>query len=105
MVTVATTAIVYFAFNTAGTEVTNTSDSPTTPPQQTTIASAGGLVTVSYRSGEVRIESAVPHPGFVPEVKEEGPPEERVEFESADRKVEIRAEWDGGLVTQIDEDA
>lgn len=60
---------------------------------------------VSYRPGEVRLESLAPHPGFIYEVKEEGPPEVRVEFQSADLRIEIRAEWDGGLLTEMDEDS
>ena len=101
VVTVVTTVILYFAFNTAGTN----SNSPNTPWTQTTVASAGGLVIVSYRPEEVRLESVAPNPGFASEVEKEGPPDVRVEFESADLKVEIRAEWDGGLVTEIDEDS
>ena len=81
---------------------------PTTlsaPWQQSTINSVGGLVIVSYRPGEVRLESITPHPGFFYEVEEEGPPEVRVEFQASHLKIEIRAEWDEGLVTEIDDDS
>lgn len=86
-----------------------TSSSPTTTAQaatwqQTTVAASGGLVVLSYRPGEVRLAAVVPHPGFSYEVKDQGPPEVRVEFEASDVKIEIRAEWDGGLVTEVDED-
>ena len=100
----ATAGIVYFALSTAGVEGTNASNSPTSMSQRT-IDSAGGQVIVSYRPGEVRLESLAPRPGFESEVKDEGPPEVRVEFRSADFNVEIRAEWDGRLVTEIDEDS
>ena len=74
------------------------------PWQQTTIPSKGGLVIVSYRPGEVRLESIAPTPGFSYEIDDQGPPEVRVEFEGGDVKVEVRVRWDGGLVTEVDED-
>lgn len=101
VVAAATSAVVYFALNTAGGEVNNSSDSP--PLLQTTIESAGGLLSVSYGPEEVRLETVVPNPGFVYEVKDEGPPQVRVEFESGGVKVDVRAQWDGELVTEIDE--
>ena len=58
---------------------------------------------VSYRPGEVKLESVAPSAGFSYEIDEAGPPEVRVEFEGGDVKVEIRVEWDDGLVTEIDE--
>ena len=60
---------------------------------------------VSYRPGEVKLESVAPTPGFSYEIDDEGPPEVRVEFEGGDVKVEIRVRWDGGLVTEVDEDS
>lgn len=72
--------------------------------QQASIPSKGGLVVVSYRPGEVRLESVAPTPGFTYEIDDEGPPEVRVEFEGGDVRVEIRVRWDGGLVTEVDED-
>lgn len=73
------------------------------PWQQTTIPSKGGLVIVSYRPGEVKLESVAPTPGFSYEIDDQGPPEVRVEFEGADVRVEVRVRWDGGLVTEVDE--
>ena len=71
--------------------------------QQTTIASKGGLVIVSYRPGEVKLESVAPTPGFSYEIDDQGPPEVRVEFEGGEVRVEVRVRWDGGLVSEIDE--
>ena len=84
------------------TTATTVSDAPW---QQTTITSKGGLVIVSYRPGEVKLESVAPTPGFSYEIDDAGPPEVRVEFEGGDVKVEIRVSWDGGLVTEVDEDS
>ena len=86
--------------STATTETT-VSDAPW---QQTTIPSKGGLVIVSYRPGEVKLESVAPTPGFSYEIDDQGPPDVRVEFEGGDVRVEVRVRWDGGLVTQVDED-
>jgi len=74
------------------------------PWQQTTIPSKGGLVIVSYRPGEVKLESVAPTPGFSYEIDDQGPPEVRVEFQGGDIRVEVRVRWDGGLVTEVDED-
>jgi len=62
-------------------------------------------VVVSYRPGEVKLESVAPTPGFSYEIDDQGPPDVRVQFESGDVKVEVRVRWDGGLVTEIDEDS
>ena len=85
-----------------------TSTSPTTttsagPWQQATIPSEGGLVIVSYRPGEVRLESVAPSPGFSYRIEDQGPPDVRVEFEGGELRVEVRVRWDNGLVTEIDE--
>ena len=77
---------------------------PDAPWQQTTIPSKGGLVIVSYRLGEVKLESVAPTPGFSYEIDDQGPPEVRVEFQGGDIRVEVRVRWDGGLVTEVDED-
>ena len=82
------------------------STSATTSPtswQQSTLPSRGGLVIVSYRPGEVRLESAAPSAGFSYEIDKAGPPEVRVEFEGRDVNVEVRVRWDGGLVIEVDE--
>ena len=97
--------------STTSTSSSSTSSTATTgttlsddPWQQTTIPSKGGLVIVSYRPGEVRLESIAPTPGFSYEIDDQGPPEVRVEFGGGDVKVEVRVRWDGGLVTEVDED-
>ena len=77
----------------------------TAPWKTTTLNSAGGTIIVSYRPGEVRLESVVPAPGFAYEIKDEGPDKVDVEFEQGDEKFGLEAEWtDGGLVTEIDDD-
>ena len=58
---------------------------------------------VSYRPGEVRLESVAPSPGFGYEIDDQGPSEVRVEFEGSQLRVEIRARWDNGFVTEINE--
>jgi hypothetical protein len=60
---------------------------------------------VSYRTGEVRLESVVPAPGFAYEVKDDGPQRVEVEFESGDSKYKLRAEWtSNGFVTEVEAD-
>jgi hypothetical protein len=86
------------------------STSPTTAPndfgwEQQTINSVAGKVVISYRPGEVRLESVAPLVGYGFEVEDSGPSEVRVEFEGPLR-VEVRVRWrDGQLVTEIDEDS
>jgi hypothetical protein len=73
------------------------------PWQQATIPSKGGLVIVSYRPGEVRLESVAPSAGFSYRIEDQGPPDVRVEFEGGELRVEVRVRWDNGLVTEVDE--
>jgi hypothetical protein len=55
--------------------------------------------------GAVTYLSAVPAPGYALEIDDPGPPRVRVEFESDQSKVEIRAEWGNGqLVVDVDTD-
>jgi hypothetical protein len=62
-------------------------------------------VIVSYRTGEVRLESVVPSPGFAFEIKDDGPDRVEVEFEGGDDKYVLRAEWTSdGFVTEVDAD-
>jgi hypothetical protein len=96
--------------STTSTNSSSTSSTATTgttlsdaPWQQTTIPSKGGLVIVSYRPGEVKLESVAPTPGFSYEIDDQGPPKVRVEFEGGDVRIEVRVRWDGGLVTEVDE--
>ena len=59
---------------------------------------------VKYRTGEVVLQAASPAPGFSAEVEKSGPPKVEVEFESADTKIEVKAEWeDGDLVVEVSE--
>ncbi len=106
--------------STGSTAVTTTSPNPTTSTstttaattgststtsgwEQQTINSAAGKVIISYRPGEVRLESVAPLAGYSYDIEEAGPPEVRVEFDGPLR-VEVRVRWrDGQLVTEIDE--
>jgi hypothetical protein len=72
--------------------------------QVKTIPTAGGTVVVSYRPGEVVLDGATPAAGFTVEVDKQGPPEVKVKFESESTKVEVRVDWDGKLVTDVQED-
>lgn len=98
---------------------TTTSSSPTTTPTTTettaitsddewstkTTVTNGGTVVVSYRPGEVVLETAVPLAGFQFEIDKEGPPAVEVEFESSSLRVDFRAEWeDDELRIEVEED-
>jgi hypothetical protein len=72
--------------------------------QVKTIPTGGGTVVVSYRPGEVILDGATPAAGFTVEVEKQGPPEVRVKFESESSKVEVRVDWDGKLVTDVQVD-
>jgi hypothetical protein len=90
---------------TSTTTGSTSSTSPSAEPfQQATIPSSGGLVIVSYRTDEVRLESVTPSAGFTYEINDSGPDRVRVRFESGDRRVEIEVRWENGLVTDVDED-
>lgn len=57
---------------------------------------------IAHRPGEVSLQAATPAPGFQTEIKEGGPDEVEVEFESETVKVEISAEWkDGELEIEV----
>lgn len=59
---------------------------------------------VGYRPGEVRLETAVPLPGFQVEIEKSGPPEVDVEFDSESRRVRIKAKWeDDGLQIDVED--
>jgi type IV secretory pathway VirJ component len=88
---------------TSAATTTSAADSPA-PWKQTTVNSLGGAVIVSYRPGEVRLESVAPLAGFSYDIDKAGPDEVRVEFEGDDLKAEIRVRWENGaLLTTIDE--
>ncbi len=81
-----------------------TSTSVATAWQVKTIPTDGGTVVVSYRPGAVVLDGATPAAGFTVEVDKQGPPEVRVKFESESKKVEVRVDWDGKLVTDVQVD-
>ncbi|MEX0863475.1 MAG: hypothetical protein WD269_01205 [Acidimicrobiia bacterium] len=84
---------------------TSTSSVPPAAAETVVIPTAGGTVTVKVSPGSVSYVSAVPHPGFAVEVEDAGPPKVRVEFESKDSRLEVRAEWENGqLDVEIDVD-
>lgn len=66
---------------------------------QTTVPTAGGVVVVGHRPGEVRLDSATPAPGFTMEIDKRGPDEVRVEFDSEADSLEIRVQWENGVLT------
>lgn len=71
-----------------------------------TISTAGGVVVVRYRPGEVMVQATTPAPGFRGEIEKGGPPEVEVEFESDSLKIEIHAKWeDGDLDVKVSESA
>jgi hypothetical protein len=67
--------------------------------QTKTIPTAGGVVVVTYRTGEVALGSATPAPGFATEIKKSGPSEVEVQFESEEAKYEVRVRWSGGQLS------
>lgn len=67
----------------------------------TTVASAGGSVTVRYRPDTVEYQAAIPTPGFEV-VVDETSPEVRVSFDGADVRYDIRVRWhDGRLDSEV----
>jgi cytoskeletal protein RodZ len=66
---------------------------------QTTVPTAGGVVVVGHRPGEVRLDSATPAPGFTMEIDKQGPDEVRVEFDSQGDSFEIRVRWENGVLS------
>jgi hypothetical protein len=77
----------------------------TTPRETVVIPTVGGTVTIGVGGGAVTYLSAVPAAGFALEIDDPGPPRVRVEFESDETKVEVRAEWvDGALDVDVDTD-
>jgi hypothetical protein len=61
-------------------------------------------VVVSFRPGEVVLNGATPAAGFAVDVEKQGPPEVRVEFESGAARFEVRVDWDGKLVIDVEAD-
>lgn len=70
-----------------------------------TLNSGGGSIIVSYRVGEVRLESVAPAAGFSFEIKDDSGSRVEVEFEADDQRFVLRAEWTSdGFTTRIDSD-
>lgn len=60
---------------------------------------------MSYRPGEVILQTAVPLPGFETEIDNAGPPQVEVEFNSNNLRVDIKVEWDNDkLEIEVDEE-
>lgn len=52
----------------------------------------------------MKLVAASPSFGYSMEIKESGPEKVRVDFDSDEDEISVRAEWeDGRLVTEIDE--
>lgn len=67
------------------------------------MTTAGGVVVVRHRPGEVELQAATPAPGFGVEVDDPGPPRVRVEFEGGDAGIRVEIRWeDGALDVDID---
>jgi hypothetical protein len=82
-----------------------TTDATSAESETVVIPTDGGTVTVNVGSNGVTYLSAVPRPGFAVEIDDPGPPRVRVEFESDEARVEVRAEVrDGELEIEIDSD-
>ncbi|MGA9598442.1 MAG: hypothetical protein WBV06_19965 [Acidimicrobiia bacterium] len=89
---------------TTTTTTTPTTTTPTTTTPTTTTATSqttsyelsGGVVTISYSPGVVEFVSAIPQPGFSTDIRNSGPEEVRVRFESPTHTSEFRARWNGG---------
>lgn len=92
----------------AGSSTSSTSTTSTTTSARwstKTIATNGGTLVVSYRPGEVILETAVPLPGFETEIEKTGPPVVEVKFESGNLKVDIKVDWENGqLEIEVDEE-
>jgi len=67
-----------------------------TPAQTTSYTLVGGVVTIRSSPGVVDFISAVPQAGFSTELRETGPDQVRIRFESAAHNSDFRAEWQGG---------
>ncbi len=93
--------------STPSTSSTSTTSTTAAPRWSTkTVGTSGGTVVMSYRPGEVILQTAVPLPGFETEIDNSGPPVVEVEFDSSSLRVDIKAEWDNGeLVVDVEEDS
>ncbi len=80
---------------------------PTTPGtaewKLKTIPTGGGTVVVTYRPGEVLLQTATPKSGYRAEIDKTGPDTVEVEFDSDETSYEVKVEWDdGALDIEID---
>ena len=94
----ATTTTTTTPTTTTATTTTATTTTATTAAtsQTTSYQLGGGVVTVSYSPGVVEFVSAIPQPGFSTDIRNSGPEEVRVRFESPTHTSEFRARWNGG---------
>jgi hypothetical protein len=81
---------------TTTTATTTTATTTTATSQTTSYELSGGVVTISYSPGVVEFVSAIPQPGFSTDIRNSGPEEVRVRFESPTHTSEFRARWNGG---------
>ena len=82
-------------------EVTTTTEAEVW--SQIVLSSAGGSIVVSYRPGEVQLDSVAPAPTFDLEDIDEARTTVQVEFEGEDVTYVLEAKWEKGeLVTDID---
>ncbi len=86
---------------------TTTSTEPSGEWQTKTIVTPGGSLTIKHRPDEVVLTSTTPAAGFVVEIKNAGPPEVDVEFETNDDtvKIDVRVRYENGvLIEDIEEE-
>lgn len=91
---------------TTSSAVTTTTTTASAPAAETRAYQLkGGSVVIEFVPGRVTLRSASPKAGWSMEVKNRGPDEVRVEFESPSGDSDLRARWSSGrLVVDIDED-
>ena len=63
----------------------------------------GGTATVYFSATDVHVVVALPEPGFVADVSQQGSTAVRVEFESEDHRSRLDARWVDGPTHEIDE--
>lgn len=79
----------------ATTATTTTTAAPVTA-QTSSYQLLGGVVTISYSPDVVNFVSAFPQSGYSTDIREYGPEEVRVRFESGDHTSDFRARWENG---------
>lgn len=89
---------------TTSTTTTTSAPAPATTTTTTSVPATqtssyqllGGEVTISYSPGLVNFISAFPQAGYSTDIREYGPEEVRVRFESSDHTSDFRARWENG---------